>query len=414
MISLILIVVYLSIYVGLVATSFYVLSFLQSKEKNKKLVKDNELTFVSVIIPAYNEENSIAKTLRSILSSDYPENKFEVIVVDDGSKDKTYEIAKRFQGKQVRIFTKKNGGKGSALNFGIKQIKGDFVLSMDADTFVSPKSLKNMIRYFKDEKVMSVTAAMVTEKPKNIWQRVQNVEYLFGLFLRKAFATVNAVYITPGAFSAYRKSFFDKYGGYEEGNITEDLELSMRIQKEGFVIENCPDAPVYTIAPRSFKALTIQRIRWYFGLIKNTLKYKQLFGPKYGDLGLFVLPVAWISIFFSIFVILYLIFDTARKIRSEVLFLYEINFDILNLVNLNLYVFERYLFLLFTNAVFLFIIFFIAILGFYLYYASKKIGRLSGLAINLPLFFIFFAFLFGFWWVISIVYALSAKNVKWR
>jgi|SRR3989344_3977570 len=414
MISLILIVVYLSIYVGLVATSFYVLSFLQSKEKNKKLFKDNELPFVSVIIPAYNEENSIAKTLRSILSSDYPENKFEVIVVDDGSKDKTYEIAKRFQGKQVRIFTKKNGGKGSALNFGIKQIKGDFVLSMDADTFVSPKSLKNMIRYFKDEKVMSVTAAMVTEKPKNIWQRVQNVEYLFGLFLRKAFATVNAVYITPGAFSAYRKSFFDKYGGYEEGNITEDLELSMRIQKEGFVIENCPDAPVYTIAPRSFKALTIQRRRWYFGLIKNTLKYKQLFGPKYGDLGLFVLPVAWISIFFSIFVILYLIFDTARKIRSEVLFLYEINFDILNLVNLNLYVFERYLFLLFTNAVFLFIIFFIAILGFYLYYASKKIGRLSGLAINLPLFFIFFAFLFGFWWVISIVYALSAKNVKWR
>ena len=414
MISLILIVVYLSIYVGLVATSFYVLSFLQSKEKNKKLFKDNELPFVSVIIPAYNEENSIAKTLRSILSSDYPENKFEVIVVDDGSKDKTYEIAKRFQGKQVRIFTKKNGGKGSALNFGIKQIKGDFVLSMDADTFVSPKSLKNMIRYFKDEKVMSVTAAMVTEKPKNIWQRVQNVEYLFGLFLRKAFATVNAVYITPGAFSAYRKSFCDKYGGYEEGNITEDLELSMRIQKEGFVIENCPDAPVYTIAPRSFKALTIQRRRWYFGLIKNTLKYKQLFGPKYGDLGLFVLPVAWISIFFSIFVILYLIFDTARKIRSEVLFLYEINFDILNLVNLNLYVFERYLFLLFTNAVFLFIIFFIAILGFYLYYASKKIGRLSGLAINLPLFFIFFAFLFGFWWVISIVYALSAKNVKWR
>jgi len=406
------IIVYLSIYIGLVATTFYVLSFIADKKKKREFLTDSKLPFVSVIIPAYNEEKSIAGTIKSILRSNYP--KFEVIIIDDGSKDNTLKIAKKFIKKDVKVFSKKNGGKGSALNFGLKKAKGEIIFTLDADTFADPKSMKKMVRYFKNKDVMCVSPAMVIHNAKSILQRIQSIEYLLGLFLRKTFAALNAIYITPGAFSAYRKSFFDKYGGFDEGNITEDLEMALRIQFKGYIIENCPEAPVYTIAHKRFKPLLIQRRRWYFGLIKNLLNYKKILSSKYGDLGVFVIPIAAISIFFAVFVTVYLFFKTIFQIKNELLFLQTINFDFLNFMNINFYVIERFLFLFFTKPVVIFILFFMLILGFYLYYASKKIGKTSGLIINLPLFFLFFAILFGFWWVVSIIYALFSKNVKWR
>lgn len=408
------IVIYLSIYVGLIATTFYVLSFIADKKKKKQLYTDDELPKVTVIVPAYNEEKTISKTLNSILASDYPKGNFEVIFVDDGSKDKTLQIAKKFKSKKVRIFHKENGGKGSALNLGISKAKGEIIFTMDADTTVDPQSMKNMVRLFKDKTVMSVTPAMIIHDPKNILQRIQSIEYLLGLFLRKAFASVRAIYVAPGAFSAYRKKFFDKYGGYDVGNITEDLEIALRIQLKGFHTENCPEAPAYTIAPRKFKDLLIQRRRWYYGLMKNLWNYRKLISFKYGDLGAFVIPIAIISIILAVFVTVYLFFKTILTLRKDLLFLQNINFDFANAFDINFYVIERFLFLYFSKPVIIFILIFMGILGFYMYYASKKIGRISGLVVNLTLFFLFFAILFGFWWIVSIFYALFTKQVKWR
>ncbi|HJX50612.1 MAG TPA: glycosyltransferase family 2 protein [Candidatus Nanoarchaeia archaeon] len=259
------IIIYLSIYIGLVSTTFYILSFIADLKKSKLFYRDDELPRVSVLIPAYNEEETIENTIKSILNSDYPD--FEVIVVDDGSKDKTLEMAKKIKDSRLHIFHKKNGGKGTALNLGISKAKGEIIFTMDADTFVHPQSMKRMVRYFKNERVMSVTPAMIIHNPKTILQRIQHIEYLMGLFLRKAFASLESIYIAPGAFSAYRKIFFDKYGGYDVGNITEDLEMALRIQSKGYITENCPTAPAYTVAPSKFKELMIQRRRWYYGLI---------------------------------------------------------------------------------------------------------------------------------------------------
>lgn len=412
--ELIKIIIYFSIYIGLVATSFYVISYISSKKEKKLLFSDEELPRVSILIPIYNEEKSIKKTLNSVLASDYPKNKFEVIVIDDGSTDKGLEIAKKFKSK-VRIFSKKkNEGKGSALNFGIKKSKGEIIFTMDADTFVDIQSLKNMVRYFKNKRIMSVCPAMVTEKPENLLQRIQYIEYVLGLFLRKAFATINAVHITPGAFSAYRKSFFDKYGGYEENNITEDLEMALRIQYYGYVIENSPESPAYTIAPDKFYDLMKQRRRWYVGLTRNVWKYKKILSPKYGDLGIFVLPVAWISIFLCITVTLYFVFSAISSIRDELILLSNINYDFGNLFNVNFYFLERMTFLLLTNPIIIFIGVFIIIVGFYLFYASRKLGKVYGLAINLPIYFLFFSILFGFWWIVSFFYLLSNKKVSWE
>lgn len=408
------IVIYTSIYIGLVATSFYILSFFEGRKKQLLLFSDDELPTVSVIIPAYNEEKTIEKTLKSILASDYPRNKFEVIVVNNNSKDDTLKIAEKYQSKIVKVYTEKNQGKGFALNLGIKKSKGEILFTMDADTRVEPYSLKSMVRYFKDKDVMSVCPAMVVEKPNNILQRVQYIEYVLGLFLRKTFAFLDAVHITPGAFSAYRRDFFNKHGGYKVDNITEDLELSLRIQYNGYRIENDPNAPAYTTVPSKFSHLLKQRRRWSVGLMKNLWDYRKMISANYGDMGIFVIPIALISIFFSVFITFYSLIKTIFDVKKELLFLNSINFDFPSILDINLHFIERYLFLLFTNPTFIFVLVFMVFLVAYIIYASKKLGKVYGIVINLPLFFIFFAVLFGFWWVVSLIYIFLNKKVSWK
>jgi cellulose synthase/poly-beta-1,6-N-acetylglucosamine synthase-like glycosyltransferase len=414
--GVVIILLYISIYLGLVATSFYVLGYHADKKKVKQLFTDDELPTVSVIIPAWNEGKSIAKTINSMFASDYPSEKLEIIVVDNNSKDNTLQIARKLKQKykKLKIYCEKKQGKGCALNRGIKESTGEFIFSMDADTMVPPRSIREMTRYFKNPDVMSVTPSMLIYKPKGILQRIQQAEYLFGLFIRKAFTSVNAIHVTPGAFSAYRKTFFDKHGMYDEDNITEDLELSLRIQYNGYRIEYSPEAPAYTIAPNKFKELLIQRRRWYTGLMRNTWKYKGLISPKYGDLGLFVLPIAWISIFFSVFVINFLVIDTLINLRSELIFLNSVNFDFANLFSISGYTLERTAFHILSNPIIIFFLFFMILLGVYMKFATKKIGKVKKLPGTIFLYFAFFAILFGFWWTVSIIYIALNKKVTWR
>ena len=410
----ILVLLYISVYLGLIATTFYALGYHSDKKKQKQLFTDDELPKTTIIIPAYNEEKSIGRTIESITASDYPKGKLEILVVDDGSKDKTLEIARTYQSNIVKIYTKPNGGKGTALNLAIKKAKGDIIFTMDADTFVAPHSVKEMVRYFKNPEIMSVTPSMLIYEPKGVLQRIQQAEYLFGLFIRKAFTSVNAIHVTPGAFSAYRKTFFDKHGMYDEENITEDLEMSLRIQYNGYSIEYSPEAPAYTIAPNKFKALMVQRRRWYAGLMRNTWKYKGIFSPKYGDLGMFVLPVAWISIFFSVFVINYLFINTLINLRSELMFLMSINFDFLSIFSISEFALERTVFHILSSPIVIFFLLFMVVLGIYMRFATKKVGDVKSLPLTIVLYFLFFSILFGFWWTVSIIYILLNKKVTWR
>jgi len=412
--SFVIVFIYASIYIGLIATTFYIIGYNADKKKVKQLYSDDELPKVSIIIPAYNEEKSIARTIESISASDYPKNKLEIIVVDDGSKDGTLKIARKYKSKIVKVLTKKNGGKGTALNLALKKVKGDIIFSMDADTFVAPHSVREMTRYFKNPEVMSVTPSMLIHKPKGLLQRVQQAEYLFGLFIRKAFSSVNAIHVTPGAFSAYRKTFFDKYGGYDETNITEDLEMSLRIQHAGFMIEYSPESPAYTIAPNKFKPLMIQRRRWYTGLMRNTWKYKGIFHPKYGDLGVFVLPIAWISIFFSVFLINYMVIKILFEVQKELQFLISINFDFTSMLGIGSYFVERLFFKIFTNPIIVFFLLFATVMGVYMKFATKKVGKVKKLPGTIVVYFLFFALLFGFWWTVSIIYVALNKKVTWR
>jgi len=406
-------VIYASILFGFFALTFYILTFISSIKRKAPQLKDSELPFATVIIPAWNESDSVEKTLDSILKSNYP--KFEVIFVDDGSTDNTYELAKKYEkDKRVRVFTKKNGGKASALNFGIKRANGEIIYTMDADTRVDKLSMKKMARYFKDESVVSVTPAMLVDNPNTILRRLQQIEYYLGIFLRKVFATLNAIYIAPGAFTVYRKWFFDKYGGYDEGNIVEDLEMALRIQSKGYRTENAPDANIYTLGPAKFKELTTQRIRWYTGLVTNFYDYRHMVSRKFGDLGLLVLPIGWITIIFSIFITISTVITSFLNTWKYLDYLNSINFNFSGFFNYTFFGIEKFLFNMFSNPLVIFVFFsIIATLG-YMKYAESKTGKIHNLKRNLVIFFILFGPLFVYWWTYSFFKIIFSKKVTWR
>jgi cellulose synthase/poly-beta-1,6-N-acetylglucosamine synthase-like glycosyltransferase len=225
---------------------------------------------------------------------------------------------------------------------------------------------------------------------------------------------MRSVHITPGAFSAYRKSFFDKYGGYDVGNITEDLEMSLRIQSKGYQIENAPDAVATTLGPGTFMSLLVQRRRWYTGLLRNMKTYIHLLSPKYGDMGLLIMPVAWISIFFSVYMLLRSFSQIASQTIHQFYLWNSVNFDMFSTMQINLYLINQTLFTLLTKPYVWFLMLFIIITGCYLFFAWKQTKNTRGIFVGYPIFVIFFALLFGFWWLVSIIYTLFNRKVKWR
>lgn len=407
--------VYTMAYLGLFAAIFYLLSL--SKHYKKEQPKEATDKTVSIIIPAYNEEKSIARTIESALSLDYPQDKYEIIVVNDGSKDRTYEIAKKYASEnnpRVKVLTKTNGGKSSALNLGIDNSKSEIIVTMDADTFAQKDSLKKMVGYFYEKNIMAVTPSVGVYKPKTIWQRVQHIEYYLGVFLSKSFSSINAIHVTPGAFSSYRREFFLKYGGYDKKSITEDFEIALRIQSKDYRIENAANAVVYTLVPKTFKELAVQRRRWYSGTIKNLWEYRRLFGVKKGVLGFFILPLKVIGIFSTVILTFYLTYQTLDKVRETLLSLSAVNFNFQGIFEINQFVLSHFITTLLSNPLFLMGIIFTSTFFFYLKFSKNQMRFQESLKLSVILFLVFYSFLFTFWWIVSIISILLNRKVSWR
>ena len=368
---------------------------------------------VTICVPCYNEETTVVKTLKSLISLEYENGKLEIIVVDDGSSDNTYKKAKEFADKHpkfnIQVYKKKNGGKYTALNFAIKKAKGEFFGGLDADSFVDKKALKRIVKFFEDKNVTAVTPSMLVADPKGILQRIQYIEYLLGVFLRKVFAEMGSIHVTPGPFSIYRMSFFKKYGGFKKAHHTEDQELAMRAQRHDKVIENAVDAYVYTIAPKDFKTLYKQRLRWYRGFLKNVIDYRDLFSAKHGNLGMFILPSSFISVMFVIFFMVYFIVKNVNLLMDQYLALRSVNFDFWQIIqNIKLDVF-------FLNTSGMGVLGVVSLLAAVtVIYVSKKIAKeKKPITISYILFMIFYWMLFGFWWFVSIISAIFTKKTKW-
>ncbi len=254
---------------------------------------------VAVIVPCYNEATTVGGTVESLLKLDYPSDKLEIVLVNDGSTDNTREVMDQFATHpQITVIHQANGGKHTALNAGIAATSAEFIGCLDADSFVDPAALREIIPCFDDPHVAATTGAMSIHQPKSLVQHMQNAEYTFGITTRHAIASVNGLYVTPGPFSFYRRSVLDELGSFRHGHQTEDMEMALRIQRAGYRIENAPRARVYTKGPHTIPLLIKQRVRWTSGFLRNVLgEYRDLvFSYQHGTLGILILPTALLAV----------------------------------------------------------------------------------------------------------------------
>ncbi|NCT54588.1 glycosyltransferase family 2 protein [Candidatus Falkowbacteria bacterium] len=272
---------------------------------NKRVLKNNNKNYqplVSFIIPAWNEEVGIVNTIKSVLKSDY--KKFEIIIVNDGSTDKTGLRVKEFINSYkgaitIKYFKKENGGKSSALNLGIKKAEGEIIITSDADCVLDFKAISNLAKYFSNQEVMASAGNVRVGNNQKIIGAIQKLEYLYGFYFKRSDSILNTVYIVGGAAAAYRKTIFKKLGYFDEEIITEDIEYSTRILNSGYKICYAADAIFYTEVPSDLKSLIKQRLRWKYGRLKTFLKYQNLFFKIKGQhskfLSFLILPVALFS-----------------------------------------------------------------------------------------------------------------------
>ncbi|UCD96887.1 MAG: glycosyltransferase [Candidatus Bathyarchaeota archaeon] len=251
----------------------------------------NRTPLVTVIVPAYNEEDAISKTVESLLTLSYP--KKEIIIVDDGSTDGTLEVARRFvDDNLVKLVSKPNGGKWDALNAGIREAQGEFIVCIDADTLLDRDAIQHLIKHFQDPRVAAVAGNVKVGNRTGILAKLQALEYVVGINLhRRSEASLQNVTVVPGPIGAFRVSVLKEIGLFEGDTFAEDADLTLKILKAGHKTVFDATACAYTEAPESMTSLAKQRYRWYRGSLQVLSKHRDLtFSRKHGRTGTFVMP----------------------------------------------------------------------------------------------------------------------------
>lgn len=265
-------------FIYMFSTPLYILKqakFLKASKGMSKEAIENRLK-VSVIVPAWNEEVGIRTSILSLLSNSY--DNLEIIVVNDGSTDKTDQVIRTFIEKHFKpeifgtktlkyIDKKENGGKGSAINAGIKKSSGDLIITMDADTTFERDAILNMARYFVDPTLDAAVGNVKVSNTKTMIGLLQQIEYTMGFYFKRTHAFFGSEYIIGGAFGAFRRSVFNRFGYFDEVNKTEDIEFSTRLQYNGCTIMFAEDAIAYTEGASTLKGLFKQRLRWKKGSV---------------------------------------------------------------------------------------------------------------------------------------------------
>src|SRR3989344_1484161 len=314
------ILVFLSVYVQV----FFFVTFLENRKKiiirngKSKLVRYRAVT---IAVSCWNEEKTVYKTVRSLLSLNYPKDKIKIFLIDDGSTDGTWDIIRKFaRYPNIKVFRKENGGKYTALNLALEHMETDFFGGLDADSFADPESLIRIMSYFeKDPSIMAVAPSVVVYNPKTLVQNAQKAEYHMGIYIKKMLGFLGAINVTPGPLTIFRKKVFDELGPYRHGHNTEDMEIAYRMQKNNYKIEHCNDAYVYTSIPGTVRKLFRQRLRWIYGFINNTIDYRNvLFRKKYGDFSFFTLPAGIVSIFAVSFLLGRIFYNLGNFLYSKV------------------------------------------------------------------------------------------------
>lgn len=283
-------------FVSLYFLILFILTFVQNKREMSFEPIAKKKYFVSVLIPAYNEENSLKGTVEAVLNSDY-ENILEIIIINDGSKDNTKKIALELQKKykNVKLFDKPNSGKADSLNQAIKIARGELIAVVDADSYPKNDAISKMVGFFNEKNVGAVTTRVIVRNPENFIQRLQAIEYKVIAFTRKLLGFLDAIYVTPGPLAIYQKKALQKIGGFDTKNMTEDIEATWHLSFEGYKIKMAFTPFVSTVSPDTFKKWFKQRLRWNIGGMQTIVKYRKYYFRK-GMLGFFILPFFSLSL----------------------------------------------------------------------------------------------------------------------
>jgi peptidoglycan-N-acetylglucosamine deacetylase len=258
---------------------------------------------VSVLIPAYNEEKVIVSSIRRILASRY--HNLEIIVVDDGSVDATSAVVSEHYANEprVRLLTIPNGGKAHAVNTALHESRGTVVVALDADTQFEPQTISRLVRWFADPKVGAVAGNAKVGNRINLITLWQALEYITAQNLeRRALAALGAITVVPGAVGAWRREALDRFGGFPADTLAEDQDLTLAVQKAGYLTLFDAEAIAWTEAPDTARGLARQRFRWAYGTLQCLWKHRDAtFNPRYGALGTIALPQVWLfQILFSV------------------------------------------------------------------------------------------------------------------
>jgi cellulose synthase/poly-beta-1,6-N-acetylglucosamine synthase-like glycosyltransferase len=270
---------------------------------------------LSIVIPCYNEEKNIGYAIENLLKSTYKGLK-KVIAVDDCSTDNSFKILKALEKKYKQLLvvqTPKNTGcAAGSKNYGASFAKTDLIGFIDADSFPKENAIERMIGFFDNERIAAVTSFILVKNQENLLTRLQAIEYQIIAFTRRLLGFIEAIYVTPGPLAIYRKKYFDNLGGFDEKNLTEDIEITWHFVSKGYKVAMSPESRVYTVAPSKLNAWVKQRVRWNLGGIQTILKYKFSF-LKSGMLGKFILPLfvsSWVLAISGLFVLGYRVFRT--------------------------------------------------------------------------------------------------------
>lgn len=249
-------------------------AWLQSRRASRRTSLDWQPASIAILVPAYNEEAVINDCIASLLKCHG--NVTEIIVVDDGSTDQTYEVAKRAYGDhpRVKVMRKPNGGKATALNFAIEKAEAEILIAIDADTRLDDRAVALLVRHFAEPNVGAVAGAVEVGNPQGLITRFQALEYVISQNLdRRAFEVANGIIVVPGAIGAWRRTAVVAVGGYEDDTLAEDADLTLKLQRSGWRVLYEPNAIAHTEAPQTLQLFVRQRFRWMFGMLQVAFKH---------------------------------------------------------------------------------------------------------------------------------------------
>ena len=404
------ILIFLSVYVQV----FFFVTFLENRKKivirNGK-IKLAKYPAVTIVVSCWNEEKTVYKTVRSLLNLNYPKIKLKIFLIDDGSTDNTWNILRKFEKyPNIKVFHKENGGKYTALNLGLENMKSDFFGGLDADSFADPESLIRIMSFFeKDPSIMAVAPSVTINDSKNIVQRAQKAEYHMGIYFRKMLGFLGAINVTPGPLTIFRKKVFDDLGSYRHGHNTEDMEIAYRMQKNSYKIEHCNDAYVYTNTPTTIRKLYKQRLRWIYGFVNNTIDYRSvLFKKKYGNFAFFTLPMGIISVISIPYLFGRMIYSLGDFLYSKITVLNTIGFHF-TIKNFN---FDTFFINMQSFAFLIVLIYFLII--FSIIFGRKMTEGKWGLSLDVIYFFPIFSIIAPFWFMKAVYNTILSKKPAWR